>query len=75
MIFQMYNSLKINIGNRLFIIGLVLLLIILITSSFAWMQMDHVIAPPGVRIMDGLWRVYIVLKENPYSIFPSLVIL
>jgi len=66
MISQMYISLKVNIGNRLFVIGLFLLLIILITSGFVWMQTDHVIAPPGVRIMDGLWRVYIVLDEFPF---------
>ena len=75
MISQMYKSLEINFSNRMFVIGLFLLLIMLMTSGFAWMQMDHVIAPPGVRIMDGLWRISIALKELPYSIFQFLAIL
>ncbi len=38
--------------------GLAGILILMISSSFIWMANDHVIAPPVLRILDGLYRVF-----------------
>jgi hypothetical protein len=45
--------------RRMVVIGLMIMLGIAVTSGFAWMQTDQVIAPPGLRIMDWLWRVFV----------------
>jgi len=38
--------------------SLVGILILMISSSFVWMANDHVIAPPVLRILDGLYWVF-----------------
>ena len=45
--------------RRMVVIGLLIILGIAVTTGFAWMQTDQVIAPPGLRIMDWLWRVFV----------------
>jgi len=45
--------------RRMLLIGLIIILGIAVTTSFVWMQTDHVIAPPGLRLLDGLWRLFI----------------
>jgi hypothetical protein len=44
--------------SRAFVIGLILILGIAVTTSFVWIQTDHLIAPPGVRVLDWLWRAF-----------------
>ena len=44
---------------RVLLIGLLIILSIAVTTGFVWMQTDHVIAPPGLRLIDGLWRFFI----------------
>jgi hypothetical protein len=46
-------------SHRTLIIGLLVILAIAVTAGFAWMQMDNVIAPPGLRMLDWLWRGFI----------------
>ena len=45
--------------HRMLIIGLIVLLSIAVTTGFVWMQTDHVIAPPGLRLMDAYWRFFV----------------
>ena len=45
--------------RHMVVIGLMIMLGIAVTTGFAWMQTDQVIAPPGLRIMDWLWRVFV----------------
>jgi len=54
---QLKNFLKMTVSNRLFVIGLIVLMTLLATSGFVWMQTEHTIAPPGLRIMATLWRL------------------
>ena len=59
----MANSpLKSMILNRTFVVGLIVLLSILIAIGYVCLQTDQVIAPPGLRIMDGLWRLFFFWK-------------
>jgi hypothetical protein len=44
--------------NRTLVVGLVLLLAIVLAIGYVWMQTDPAIAPPGLRVMDGLWRLF-----------------
>lgn len=45
--------------RRILVIGLIIILGIAVTTGFVWMQTDHVIAPPGLRLMYGLWRLFV----------------
>jgi len=45
--------------RRVLVIGLMIILGIAVTTGFVWMQTDHVIAPPGLRLMDQLWTLFI----------------
>lgn len=45
--------------HRVLVAGLMILLVIAVTTGFVWIQTDHVIAPPGLRLLDGLWRLFI----------------
>ena len=56
---KIHSSLNIIPGNRALRIGLLVILVIAISTGFAWMQMDPVIAPPGVRALDWIWRVFV----------------
>lgn len=46
-------------SGRTLVIWLTIILGIVVTSGFVWMQTDQVIAPPGLRLIDGLWRMFI----------------
>jgi uncharacterized membrane protein YbjE (DUF340 family) len=50
---------KIILNRRMLAIGLIVILSAIVTTGFVWIQTDHVIAPPGLRIMDWLWRVFV----------------
>lgn len=52
-------ALKVLPIRRALLTGLIVLLGIAATAAFIWMQTDHVIAPPGLRLMDELWRLFI----------------
>jgi len=40
-------------------IGLIVILAITVTSGFIRIQTEQVIAPPGFRVMDWLWKVFV----------------
>jgi len=48
------------VSNRLFIAMFIVLVVFLITSGFVSMQTEQTIAPPGLRVMDSLWRLFFV---------------
>jgi len=51
---------KITPARRLLvIISLLVILGISTTAGFVYMQMDQVIAPPSLRILDWLWKVFV----------------
>jgi hypothetical protein len=45
--------------RRVLVAGLILLLGIALSTGFTVMQSDQRIAPPALRIVDGLWRLFI----------------
>jgi hypothetical protein len=47
------------LNRRLLVIGLSVLLGVGVTTAFVWMQTDHVIAPPGIQILDWIWRAFV----------------
>jgi hypothetical protein len=49
---------KVIPNHRVLLTMLIVLLGIAVTAAFVWMQTAHVIAPPGLRLMDGLWRLF-----------------
>ena len=55
--------------RRVLLTGLMIVLAIAVTAGFVWMQTDHVIAPPGFRLLDGLWRFFICRCP----VFPDLL--
>jgi hypothetical protein len=50
---------KVTPNRNLLLIGLIVLLAIAVTTGFVWMQTDHVIAPPDLRLMDSYWRFFV----------------
>jgi hypothetical protein len=51
-----FKSQPANSGLKFTIMGV---LILVISTGFVWMATDHVIAPPIVRTMDFLWRLFV----------------
>lgn len=45
--------------RRVLLTGLIIILAIAVTTGFVWIHTDRVIAPPGLRLMEGLWRLFI----------------
>ena len=45
--------------GRVLTIGLILIPMMAMTTGFVWMQTDQLIAPPGLRVLDWLWRVFV----------------
>ena len=41
------------------LIGLIVIMGIAVTAGFVWMRTDHIIAPPGLRLMNELWTLFI----------------
>ena len=60
---------KITPSRRVLLTGLMLLLVIAVIAGFVWMQTDQVIAPPGLRVMDALWRFFVCRCPD----FPDLL--
>ena len=47
------------LNRRMLVIGLLIVLSVAVTTGFIWIQTDHSIAPPGLRIMNWLWSVFV----------------
>jgi hypothetical protein len=47
------------LSRRVLVIGLLAILGVAATTGFIWMQSDPVIAPPGLRMMDWFWRIFV----------------
>jgi hypothetical protein len=45
--------------RRVLLTGLINILGIALTTGVIWIQTDHVIAPPGLRLIDALWNFFI----------------
>jgi hypothetical protein len=54
-----HTYLKVMPTSRALVIGLILILATAVTSAFIRIQTDQVIAPPGLRVLDWLWRVFV----------------
>ena len=50
---------KVMMTRRMFVTGLIVTLGIAVTASFVWIQTVHIIAPPGLRLMNELWTLFI----------------
>lgn len=50
---------KVILSRRMVLIGLIVILGAIVTTGFVWLQTDHVIAPPGLRMMDWFWRAFV----------------
>jgi hypothetical protein len=50
---------KVMPASLAFLMALILMTAIAVTSGFVHIQMDQVIAPPGIRVLDWLWKVFI----------------
>jgi hypothetical protein len=50
------KSLPASSGLKVIIMGIAVLVI---STGFIWMATDQVIAPPIVRTMDFLWRLFV----------------
>ena len=53
---NLIKSMPSGMGHRVKIMGI---LILVVSTGFVWMASDQVIAPPVVRTMDILWRLFI----------------
>ena len=51
--------LKFIMLRRWLLIGAITILGVAVTTGFVWLQTDQAIAPPTIRVMDWLWRVFI----------------
>jgi hypothetical protein len=50
---------KIMPARQAHVIRLIVIVAIAVTTGFIRIQTDQVIAPPGWRVLDWLWRVFI----------------
>ena len=50
---------KVIMVRRLLVIGVIITLVVAVTTGFVWLQTDHVIAPPNMRVTDWFWRVFV----------------
>ncbi len=56
---QIFVDLKAIFTSRALGLGLIVILIVIGITSLVWIQMDQVIAPPKLRILDWLWKVFV----------------
>jgi hypothetical protein len=56
---KMHTYLKVIRADQMLVIGLIVILAVAVTTGFIWMQTDQVIAPPSLRVLDWLWRVFV----------------
>jgi hypothetical protein len=50
---------KVLPARRALVIRLIVIVAIAVTTGFIRMQTDQVIAPPGLRVLDWFWRVFV----------------
>lgn len=60
---KIFTLSKVIRSDRAVLIWLMIILGIAVLAGVVWMQADQVIAPPGLRLMDGLWRLFICRCE------------
>lgn len=53
------NYPKVIYLRHVFVIGLLIILGISVTTGFAWLQTDRVIAPPAFRVIEAYWKFFI----------------
>ena len=51
--------LKVMPARWALLIGLIIILAIAVTTGFIWIQTEQIIAPPSLRLLDWLWRVFV----------------
>lgn len=51
--------LKFMSASRVLSVGLIVIVAIVVTTGFICLPMDHVSAPPSLRLLDWLWKVFI----------------
>ena len=56
---QIFIDLKAIFTSRALGLGLTVVLIVIVITSLVWIQADQVIAPPELRILDWLWKVFV----------------
>jgi hypothetical protein len=56
---KIHTPLTIIPVRRSLAIGLIAILVLVVTTGFVWIETVHVIAPPGLRMVDWLWRVFV----------------
>ena len=54
-----FTSPKVSPTQRVLLTLLLGFVGMVVTAGFIWMQTDQVIAPPGLRVLDWLWRVFV----------------
>jgi hypothetical protein len=54
-----FTSPKVSPTQRVLLTLLLGFVGMVVTAGFIWMQTDPVIAPPGLRVLDWLWRVFV----------------
>ncbi len=60
MFINIFNLPKVIPTRRTLVIGLLVILGIVLIAGFVWMQTDQVIAPPSLRVLDWLWRMFCI---------------
>jgi hypothetical protein len=45
--------------RRVLLTGLTIILAVAVTTGFVWTHTDPVIAPPGLRLIEGLWKFFV----------------
>ena len=50
---------KVVHSRRMLVIGLAVILGIAVTTGFAWLQTDRVIAAPAFRVIEAYWKFFI----------------
>jgi hypothetical protein len=60
-IFATLRNTQKTLAARILILGMIIAMAFAMTIGFVWMQTDQVIAPPGLRIMNWLWGVFICI--------------
>ena len=53
---NLINSMPSGMGLKVKIMGI---LILVVSTGFVWMATDQTVAPPLVRTMDTLWRIFV----------------
>lgn len=51
--------LKVMPARRALVTRLIVIVAIAVTIGFIRIQTDQVIAPPGLRVLEWLWRVFV----------------